>query len=63
MTLPAVEPLVQKYKDPYYQLGAQGEHYVMSSGIRSRHASAAEAYGVIDRIRQRKATERLVSDK
>jgi hypothetical protein len=46
-------PLVQKYKDPYYQLGANGEHYLMSDGIRSRHESASEVYRLIDLKRQR----------
>lgn len=59
MTLPAAEPMVQKYKDPYYQLGAQGEHYVMSGGIRSRHATSGEAWGVIEKIRRRRAAEQI----
>lgn len=53
--LPTAKPLEQKYKDPFYQRGANGEHYLMSDDIRSRHESASEVYTIIDRLKRKKS--------
>lgn len=54
MITTAPKPLEQKYADPYYQIGAGGEHYVMSDGVRSRHESSGEAYHIINMIKANK---------
>lgn len=43
-----LEPLKQRYTDPYVMLGTNGEFYVMSGGVRTRHSSLGECHTVID---------------
>lgn len=46
MTLPPAKPFPKG--PPYYALGSNGEHYAYVGGIRTRHLTADEAYGVVD---------------
>jgi hypothetical protein len=49
----APKPFERRYDGrPYYQRGAQGEHYVMYEGIRSRHETADIAWEVIETLRR-----------